>query len=193
MATFATIGLSAAATAGISLWAPRFSLSPDDRAYQTTVVASSASDAEQALSAFVRRFGTSKHLDEALLRLAQLQISRGDREAAIGNLEQIARHATQPLARTRAIVFASQARLDNHDTTSACAVLAPELTSAAAPDTTLSRQLTAMSSLCAERTSLSNAATTPDTTAHTTTPRDSAAKPSPKSASKRVAASPSAP
>jgi general secretion pathway protein A len=189
MATLATLGVSAAASVGVSLWAPRFSFSPDDRAYQTAIVASSASDAEHALSAFVRRFSTSKHFDEALLRLAQLQISRGDREAAIGNLDRLARHTPVPLARARAIVFASQAHLDDRDTTSACAGLTPELTSSAASDTTLARQLTGLSSLCAERTSLSNTAVTPDTATHATAARDGVAKPS----AKRVAASRIAP
>jgi type II secretory pathway predicted ATPase ExeA len=180
-AVFATF-FAAAVIAGVVFW-PRLASrlrSPDELAYQRTIAAASASDAERALTAFARRFGTSKHLDDVLLRLAQLEISRGDRSAAIQNLERLAQHTAAPLDRARAVVFASQAHLDGGDTTSACQRISPELTSSAASDTSLAHQLTTISSLCAQVGNLSTAAASPDTTARPPVGRDTVAKPAPK-------------
>jgi general secretion pathway protein A len=185
VATIATLVAAAVVALAFSLWPKLQSLTPEEAAYRRTVSASSASDAERDLAVFVQKFGASKHLDEALLRLAQLQISRGDRDAAIRNLQKLAEHTPAPLDRARAIVFASQAHLDNRDTTSACQSLSPDLASAAATDTTLAHQLTTISSMCAERNSLSSAAVLPDTAAHRPPPRDTV--------SKQPAAKPTAP
>ncbi|MGH7619584.1 MAG: AAA family ATPase [Gemmatimonadaceae bacterium] len=179
-ATAAAVAVVAAVTAGVALWPRREMLSSDDVAYQRTVAASSAADAERALNAFAQQYGMSKHIDDVLLRLAQLEISRGDRIAAIQNLRRLADHAPLPIDRTRATVLASQAHLDNGDTTSACQGISPDMTATAAADTSLAHQLTAVSSVCASRATLTNAVVSPDTAMRATAARDSVAKPAAK-------------
>ena len=122
----------------------------------------------------MQQYSTSKHLDDALLRLAQLEISRGDRAAAIQNLTRLAEHTPAPVDRTRAVILASQARLDSGDTTSACQSISPDLASTVAADSALAQQLTGVSSVCAARNSLtSNGATIADSTVRSASSRDS--------------------
>ena len=185
-ATAAGVALVAAATTSLAYWPHHDALSAADAAYRQTVTVSSAADAERALTAFVKQYPASKHLDDALLRLAQLEISRGDRTAAIQNLTRLAQHTPLPLDRTRAVVLTSQAHLDNGDTTSACQGISPDLASSANPDSALAHQLTAVSSVCASRATLTNAAASPDTT-HPAVTRDSIANPAVKRAAGRGA------
>jgi len=176
-AAIAAVAVVALATAGVALWPRRDATPPDEAAYVRTTTASSAADAERALSLFVSSYPSSRHVDDALLRLAQLEISRGDRAAAIQHLDRLARHAPAPIDRTRALVLAAQAHLDNGDTTSACQSVSPDLASVAAADTVLTHQLTAVSSACAARTSVT-ASQPPDSAANRTS-RDSVAAATP--------------
>jgi general secretion pathway protein A len=187
IAAVVVVGAVAAATAGVALW-PRYAIGPDESAYRRTMAASSATDAEHVLNAFVQGFGASKHWDDAVLRLAQLEISRGDRAAAIQHLQRLADHAPAPLDKTRALVFVSQARLDSGDTTSACQSLSPELASTTGADTSLAHQLTTIASLCAERGNVSSTGAAPDTTTHPVIVRDTVPRPSAKRGSTAGAA-----
>jgi len=179
VAAIAAVTIVSAATAGPAFW-PKSNVAPDEAAYRRTFTTTSAGEAERALNTFVQQYGASGHVDDALLRLAQLEISRGNRSGAIEHLTKLAEHAPIQLDRARAIVMASQAHLDNGDTTSACQVITPDLASAAASDTTIAHQLTNVSSMCAGRANVSNGNVTPPDTAATKRPivrRDSLGRP----------------
>jgi hypothetical protein len=148
----ATLGLAGIAAASVAIW-PKLQKGPvDEQLYQKTYSAASAVDAERDLITFVAHYPESKHFDEALLRLARLELSRGDRASAIQHLSQLAQHAPPAgIHHTSALVLGAQAQLDNGDTTSACQSITPDLAAAAAPDTTLAHRLTEVSSVCASR------------------------------------------
>ena len=86
-----------------------------------------------------------------LLRLARLELSRGDRPAAIQHLTKLAQLVPSGVDHARAMVLMAFAHLDSGDTTAACETVSPELMSAAAPDTALAHRLTGISSACAAR------------------------------------------
>lgn len=158
VAAVATLALAGIAAASVAIW-PKLQRGPaDEQLYQKTYSAASAADAERELVNFVAQYPESKHFDEALLRLARLELSRGDRPAAIQHLSQLAQHASPAgIHHTSALVLGAQAQLDNGDTTTACQSITPDLAAAAAPDTSLAHRLTEVSSICASRASVASA------------------------------------
>jgi len=151
-AAVAFLGFVAIAATGVAALWPRWrSLGPDDQLYAQTVYASSAADAERDLTDFISRYPNSQHYGEALLRLARLQLSRGDRTAAIQNLSQLAEQSPSGIHHASALVLAAQAHIDNGDTTAACQGISPDLSSDIRADSALSHQFTTVSSLCAGR------------------------------------------
>ena len=145
------IALIAIAVAGVSLWSRRAPTSPEDALYWRASAASTADDAERDLSAFVASYPASRHSRDVLLRLARLELSRGDRPAAIQHLTKLAQLVPSGVDHARAMVLMAFAHLDSGDTTAACETVSPELMSAATPDTALAHRLTGISSACAAR------------------------------------------
>ena len=143
-------GLSAAAMTIL----PRLqAAAPDDAAYARATTAASAADAERELTSFVARYPASTHFDEALLRLSRLELSRGDRTAAIEHLGQLTQRSQAGAHGGAGMLLTALALLDGNDTTAACQNVSPELTTAVSSDSTLSHQLTTVSSVCAGRNS----------------------------------------
>jgi general secretion pathway protein A len=165
-AAVAFLGLVAIAATGAALWPRWRTEGPDDQLYAQTVYASSAADAERDLTDFISRYPTSEHHSEAVLRLARLQLSRGDRTAAIQNLSQLAQQVPSGIQHASALVLAAQAHIDNGDTTAACLGISPDLSSEVQTDSALSHQFATVSSLCASR---------PPSSADSTPRRDSTA------------------
>lgn len=156
--------VAAGITAGVAFWPRQTASSPDDALYWRASTQASATDAEQDLAGLIARYPTSRHLDDALLRLAQLELSRGDRVAALDHLTQLSQHAPAGIYHTRATVLSATAQLDNGDSTSACQAVTPDLGRSANADSTLARQLDAVAKTCAARAA-SAAATTIDSSA----------------------------
>lgn len=171
----AAVVVLAAATVGVALWPRQTAKTPDDALYWRATTEATATDAERDLRALVTTFPTSTHLDDALLRLAQLELSRGDRGSAVQHLTQLGRHAPAGINRTRATVLTAIAQLDNGDTTAACRLVTPDLGAATAADTTLGRQLETVSKLCAAQAA---AATIQPADSAVTPRKDGAATPS---------------
>ena len=159
VASVAAIGLVGIAAAGVALWPRLRARTPDDRLYAQTASAANDADVERNLVDFVARYPNSEHYGEAMIKLARLEMSRGDRAGAIQRLTQFAEQVPTGIHHASAMVLIAQARLDNGDTTAACQGITPDLPSAVADDNTLSDQLTAMSSLCASRPAASDDAT----------------------------------
>jgi general secretion pathway protein A len=146
-----TIALAAGIGAAAAFWPRQPRSTPDDALYWRASTQVSATDAEHDLRSLITRFPASRHLDDALLRLAQLELSRGDRATALDHLARLEQHAPAGMYHTRAAVLSATAQLDNGDSTSACQRITPELTRSATADSTLSRQLGAVSKTCADR------------------------------------------
>ena len=137
------------------MWQTAQSTPPDEALFsRATMNAPSAADAERDLNSFVNQFPSSKHYDEALFRLANLEISRGDRAAAVQHFTQLAQHAPPGFMRNAALMYGAQATLETGDTTAACQSITPDLTAAIAADSSLAARLTALSSTCAARGSV---------------------------------------
>jgi hypothetical protein len=110
-------------------------------------------DAERDLNALIATYPTSKRVDDALLRLADLEMARGDRATAITHLTQLSERATTGLARTRATLLASVAQLDGGDTTGACATRPTAVDSADAVNPLVAHDLQNITALCTARDS----------------------------------------
>ena len=186
MIATAAISLGSVAAAGVILWPQFQSRSADGQAFSQAIAAGSAADTERELASFVSAYPQSRLVEDALLRLSYLELSRGDRANAIQHLTQLTERATAGINRATAMVLTVQAHLDNGDTTTACNRITPDLSSAAAPDTNIAQRLTALSSVCASRPIVMAAGTpaTPDSATRpraTTSPAVPAARKSPDS------------
>jgi TolA-binding protein len=151
-AVISTVAVLAAATAGVAFWPKHAATPPDETLYWRAARATTATDAERDFRALVTTFPTSRRIDDALLRLSELEISRGDRAAAIQHLTQLAQHAPPGIDRTRAGVLIAVAQLDGGDTTSACLHVTPGLGATTGADTALGRQLQTVNKVCEART-----------------------------------------
>jgi general secretion pathway protein A len=146
-AVIGAVAVVAAVSAGVAFWPRHDTTAPDEALYWRATTEATATDAEHDLQTFVASYPNSPRYDDALLRLSQLELSRGDRAAASQHLMQLAQHAPSGIMHTRAIVLAATASLGAGDTTAACQTPAPAPASAAG-DTTLARQLAAVTSAC---------------------------------------------
>ena len=154
------LGIAAIATAAVAFW-PRPTRRPaDEELYWQATMATAPADAERDLNSLIASYPASRRYDEALLRLAQLEISRGDRPSAVGHLNQLARHTTNGLTRTRAGLLASLAQLDGGDTTTACNNRPTAVDSADAVNPLVARDLETLNALCLARDSVVAAAAT---------------------------------
>lgn len=152
VAAITAVAAIAVASVGIAaLWPLVKPVAPDDALFaRATTAAASAADAERDLGALLSKHPASPHANEALVRLARLELSRGDRGAAIQHLEQVTQRAPAGLLHTDALVLTAQTMLDGADTASACLHVTPELTAAAAADSAIASRLTTVSSACAQ-------------------------------------------
>jgi type II secretory pathway predicted ATPase ExeA len=190
--TIAAVGALAIVTGAVAMWSRAQATPPDEALFSRATTAATAADAERDLNSFVQQFPASPHFDEALFRLARLELSSGNRTAAVQHLAQLAQHAPPGPMRNSAVVYGAQASLDAGDTTTACQTITPDLTAGVAADTNLSQRMTALSSTCAAHASTSTAAgdTTvrPDSTAS-----KNAAAPADTAAARRAKATPPRP
>ncbi|HVX37977.1 MAG TPA: AAA family ATPase [Gemmatimonadaceae bacterium] len=167
----AAVLVVAAGTAGIALWPKTPTTTPDEALYWRASMASSAADAERDYRTLVTTYPTSKRFDDGLLRLAQLELSRGARQDAIQHFDQLAQHDPTGAVHTRALVLSAAARLDGGDTTTACAHIATGVDSTVHSDTALASRFSSIAALCASRTVTATAPA--DSATHHTTPPDS--------------------
>jgi general secretion pathway protein A len=171
-AIIAAVGLVAAITGGVAFWPRPAATSPDEALYWRATTAPTATDAEREFRTLTRQYPASKRFDDALLRVAQLEMSRGDRTAAIQHLSQLAQHAPVGLNRTRALVLAALAQLDGGDSVAACQKITPDLHATASTDVGVGHLVDSVSSLCATRAAA--ATVIPDTAVRAGTLRDTA-------------------
>jgi cell division protein FtsN len=95
-----------------------------DALYWRAVVASTAADAERDLRRIIIEFPLSPRNEDALLRLAQLEMTRGDNDQALTHLQRLViDHPTSP-SRSRASFWMARVYFDKNQTPAACRSLA---------------------------------------------------------------------
>jgi general secretion pathway protein A len=162
----------AAVSGGVAFWPHRPTMAPDEALYWRATTQPTATEAEHDLQTFVTTYPNSPRYDDALLRLAQLELSRGDRAGGTQHLAQLAQHAPSGVMHARAVALSSITALDAGDTTAACQSASPAPSLSAPVDTLLSRQFASVVAACASHSASSSSAP-----ADSTLSPDSAAAP----------------
>ena len=95
-----------------------------DALYWRAVVAATAADAERDLRRIIIEYPLSPRNEDALLRLAQLEMTRGDNDQALTHLQRLViDHPTSP-SRARASFWMARVYFDKNQTAAACRSLA---------------------------------------------------------------------
>lgn len=95
-----------------------------DALYWRAVVAATAADAEKDLRGIIIEFPLSPRNEDALLRLAQLEMTRGDNDQALSHLQRLViDHPSSP-SRARASFWMARVYFDKNQTPAACRSLA---------------------------------------------------------------------
>jgi cell division protein FtsN len=95
-----------------------------DALYWRAVVAATAADAERDLRRIIIEFPLSPRNEDALLRLAQLEMTRGENDQALVHLQRLViDHPTSP-SRSRASFWMARVYFDKNQTPAACRSLA---------------------------------------------------------------------
>ena len=95
-----------------------------DALYWRAVVAATAADAERDLRRIIIEYPLSPRNEDALLRLAQLEMTRGDNDQALVHLQRLViDHPTSP-SRARASFWMARVYFDKNQMPAACRSLA---------------------------------------------------------------------
>jgi cell division protein FtsN len=95
-----------------------------DALYWRAVVAATAADAERDLRRIIIEYPLSPRNEDALLRLAQLEMTRGENDQALAHLQRLViDHPTSP-SRARASFWMARVYFDKSQTPAACRSLA---------------------------------------------------------------------
>lgn len=164
--------------------------------YLRATLATNAADAESDYRHIVVDYPLAAQAEDALLRLAQLELARGDRDDALAHLQRIPRDYPRSKSIARASYWMARVLFEKNDVAAACAANTNALAQAAPGEVELRNQIEYQSQRCAsyaaaQRNASSSAppVSTPQTTASTTpsstatvtevTPRVATAEPAP--------------
>jgi cell division septation protein DedD len=117
--------------------------------YWRAVLAATAADAERDYKRLIIEFPVSHRAEEALLRLAQLEMSRGDRVQAMRHLERLLLEHPGGRSRARANYWMARVLLDEGKLPAACVRLADARASTPDGDVELRNQIEYQSQRCA--------------------------------------------
>jgi cell division septation protein DedD len=92
--------------------------------YWRAVLAKTAADAERDLRTIVIDYPLAPESDDALMRLAQLEMTRGENDQAIGHLERVVREHPRSASRPRASFWMARMYFDKGKDAQACRNLA---------------------------------------------------------------------
>lgn len=117
--------------------------------YWRAVLAATAADAEMDYRRIVVDFPSSPRVEDALIRLAQLEIARGNYDGALRHLTRIASEHPDSPARARAGYWMARAMFDKNDIQNGCITIADALTRTPETDTELRNQINYLNQRCA--------------------------------------------
>lgn len=117
--------------------------------YWRAVLAATAADAEMDYRRIVVDFPGSPRVEDALIRLAQLEIARANYDGALRHLNRlVAEHPESPL-RPRAGYWMARALFDKNDVQGGCAATADALSRTSESDAELRNQISYLNQRCA--------------------------------------------
>src|SRR3954466_130404 len=122
-------------------------------------LASNAADAESDYRHIVVDYPLAPQAEDALLRLAQLELARGDRDGALVHLQRIQRDYPRSKSLARASYWTARVLFEKNDVPNACAANAKALTQADSGEIELRNQIQYQGQRCPAVVSAS--ATTP--------------------------------
>src|SRR3982751_984301 len=123
-------------------------------------LAASAADAESDYKHIVVDYPLTPQAPDALLRLAQLELARGDRDAALGHLQRIPRDYPRSKSLARAHYWMARVLFEKNDIPNACAANANALAQATADEVELQNQIQYQGQRCASYNASRSAMTT---------------------------------
>jgi cell division septation protein DedD len=104
-------------------------------------LASNAADAESDYKHIVVDYPLAPQAEDALLRLAQLELARGDRDAALSHLQRIPRDYPRSKSLARANYWIARVLFEKNDVANACSANATALSGASADEIELRNQI----------------------------------------------------
>lgn len=117
--------------------------------YWRAVIAASAADAEMDYRRIVVDFPNSPRAEDALIRLAQLEIARANYDGALKHLARLASEHPDSPGRARASYWTARALFDKNDIQGGCTATADALARASETDTELRNQINYLNQRCA--------------------------------------------
>ncbi len=117
--------------------------------YWRAVLAATAADAEMDYRRIVVDYPLSPRVDDALIRLAQLEIARANYDGALRHLNRLATEHPQSPARGRAGYWTARALFDKNDIQGGCAATANALAVTSENDAELRNQINYLNQRCA--------------------------------------------
>jgi cell division protein FtsN len=119
---------------------PSARLYPEALFWRATL-ASNAADAESDYKHLVVDYPLAPQAEDALLRLAQLELARGDRDGALAHLQRIPRDYPRSKSLARASYWTARVLFEKNDIPNACAANANALARAGADEIELRNQI----------------------------------------------------
>ncbi len=104
-------------------------------------LAANAADAESDYKHIVVDYPLAPQAEDALLRLAQLELARGDRDGALGHLQRIPRDYPRSKSLARASYWTARVLFEKNDVPNACAANANALAQADVSEVELKNQI----------------------------------------------------
>src|SRR3954464_2549311 len=104
-------------------------------------LASNAADAESDYKHIVVDYPLAPQAEDALLRLAQLELARGDRDGALGHLQRIPRDYPRSKSLARASYWTARVMFEKNDVPNACAANAKAMAQADSGEIELRNQI----------------------------------------------------
>jgi cell division protein FtsN len=168
---------------------PTARLYPEALFWRATLAANAA-DAESDYKHIVVDYPLAPQAEDALLRLAQLELARGDRDGALSHLQRIPRDYPRSKSLARASYWTARVLFEKNDIPNACVANANALAQADASQVELRNQIQYQGQRCPAAVV---AVSSPMTSASANSPAPPiAASPTPSSASANTPSVPSA-
>ena len=144
---------------------PTSQLYPQALFWRATLAANAA-DAESDYKHIVVDYPLAPQAEDALLRLAQLELARGDRDGALNHLQRIPRDYPRSKSLARASYWTARVLFEKNDILSACAANANALAQADVSEIELRNQIQYQGQRCPAAAAVATTATaaTPTTT-----------------------------
>jgi cell division protein FtsN len=159
---------------------PTARLYPEALFWRATLAANAA-DAESDYKHIVVDYPLAPQAEDAILRLAQLELARGDRDGALGHLQRIPRDYPRSKSLARASYWMARVLFEKNDIPNACAANANALAQADASQVELRNQIQYQGQRCPVAVATVNSPMTDASANNPTTP--ATASTMPKSAS----------